>query len=277
MRLLFWAFFYFIIGTVTGQTYQIYKLQTDNSKGHLMRTEVYKNNLLHLKTTYNEDGKRLYAIDQAYENDLLKKKVKTFFVEFPYDLVSEYNYDEQGRLTGELFGNNLTGKWGSYRYEYNEYDKIKWVDIYQKNGDLTHRRHYKYTYNNNQQVVETLRLYEDLEFEEITQENKTLYQYPTSNTTVITYYDTANKEILKETNIEDAQGRCVQSTTIVDSEYLDEKFTYNKKGQIVKIEELLNHQPHRTINNQYNENGIRIRQTIQYANGKKEGEIYVLQ
>lgn len=262
---------------LNGQNYKIFELANNGQQGLLLRIESYDSGRLLLQNVYDDKGKKIYAIDQVYENGLLKKKVKTFFVEYPYDLVNEYSYDEDGQKTGELFGNNRSGKWGSYRFYYNQKGDFERIDIYQKNGDLTHHRHFKYKYDDTGRILEEIREYEDIEEEETNQEAKITYTYPSKNIIETNYFDAQNTLLFTEINTYDTAGKPLKTVNKIDGETNSQEFIYDNLGQIKTIKEFSNNRAYRTIHNEYSHDSIRTKQIIYYANGKKEGEVYVLQ
>ena len=122
--------------SITAQNVRIYEIQTNGTKGNLIRTEQFQNNLLTQTSQYDENNQLEFVISKQYnDKNQLIKEIKTFKKEHEYDLVTEYYYDYEGRKSGVLEGNNLTGKWYSERYLYNTNNDLDTIFFYEKNGE----------------------------------------------------------------------------------------------------------------------------------------------
>lgn len=160
------------------QDVRVYSINKNGTKGQLLRTEKYQKEQLVEQRQYNEKGELAYIISKTYNaQNLLIKEVKRFKIGHEYDLITEFDYDSEGRKINKLSGNNRTGKWSSEGYDYNANGDLATIYFYQKNGDLTNSRTFEYSYNTEGQKTKVIRTDIDLEMDEETNQSTTLYEY----------------------------------------------------------------------------------------------------
>jgi hypothetical protein len=170
--------FCLIQATAIGQNIRVYAINKTGAKGQLIRTEKHQNEQLVEQKQYNEKGELAYIISKTYNTqNLLIKEVKRFKIGHEYDLITEYDYDSEGRKINKLSGNNRTGKWSSEGYDYNANGDLATIYFYQKNGDLTNSRIFEYSYDSTGQKTKVVRTDMDLEMEEEMNRSTTFYEY----------------------------------------------------------------------------------------------------
>jgi len=181
MRLILFCFWLLLSLQNQAQIYRVHEIQENGSQGRLLRVETYQNGHLIQSDNYQPNGEIAFTITQKYENDLLIERIKTMKIDHEFDLIRQFNYDFEGRKVGELFGNNRTGKWGSFRFIYNAQGDIEMVSIYEKNGDLSRKGIYTYTYDTEGRKTTETRRDMDIETEDITYSNSYTYEYSTNS------------------------------------------------------------------------------------------------
>lgn len=263
--------------TVLGQTMRVYSIKEKGTKGQLIRTEKHQNEQLIEQNQYNEKGELAYIISKTYNaKNLLVKEVKRFKIGHEYDLITEYDYDSEGRKINKLSGNNRTGKWSSEGYDYNANGDLATIYFYQKNGDLTNSRLFEYSYNSTGQKTKVVRTDMDLEMDEETSKSTSLYEYKIENFDVkITEKDENGLIIFTEwqKNNTANQPKVIQYElpTLPKSKTV---YHYNKNGKCYKEVTYENEVIITTTNFKYDNKGRLIEKKYKTQNSYG-GEIYV--
>jgi antitoxin component YwqK of YwqJK toxin-antitoxin module len=131
--------------------------------GFLLKKETFdlKGNLI-MATYYEPDGSNQVAsvLKKSYdEKGRLLKEVQTF--KDSWDLIHEYTYNNAGQVAQRLWGNNLTGKWGSELRLYNQRGDLETIEYSEKDGMLSRTAHYSYVYEAAGNITEAKRYNED--------------------------------------------------------------------------------------------------------------------
>jgi hypothetical protein len=260
-----------------GQNISIYKIEADGKKGQLSRVNTYENSQLTKVRQYDEKGRLEFVIVNTYNDKKeLVKEVKTFKSDHEYDLVKEYYYDSEGRKSGLLGGNNLTGKWYSERYLYNAKSDIDTVFYYQKNGDLINVLVHEYEYDEQGRKVKLLQRNIDVEMEEEKNTSVFIYQYNRNGfDEKIIEKDEKGIVIYEEWQTNTASGK----PKIVEYKMLDlikskTVYFYNSKGKLSKKVEYIDGVLAVTATYKYNNKGKITEERFKTKNGYN-GEIYV--
>ncbi len=275
-RLSFCFFFMFWSFMTIGQVFNVYALTDAKGQGPLLREETYENNQLISLTRFDRDGQPNYTIQKKYNDQgWLTKQIQTFHEEYEYDLIKQYTYDEKGNKTGELFGNNRTGKWGSYRYHYNPYGAIDTVYIYQKNGDLTNLRIFDFTYDAQGEVIVEKRWNKSLVTDSLIPEGSIYYEYPGANRIKITIRNAEGEIVFIEDKQLTTSGLPKQITTTTPGyATIKEVHFYDSTRQKIKTIEYVGSKLSKTTTYRYNESGIRVEQCYLYPDGTYGGTLY---
>ena len=75
---------------------------------------------------------------------------------YTYDLVRRYSYAD-GQLTGLLYGNNSSGRWGSEAYAYDAHGDRTRIDHFRKDGTLAYQTTFEHTRDASGRIAETVR------------------------------------------------------------------------------------------------------------------------
>lgn len=260
------------------QTYQILTIIPDSGRGLLQRVEEYEQERLIKRITFGKSGAALSTLRQSYTSQgLLEKSIQTFHEDYDYDLIREYTYNANGQKTGELFGNNRTGKWGSHRFEYDAQGQVHIKNIYQKNGDNTHQQIYDYQYDAQSRVVVEKRSMKDLETGEVQVNNLIYYSYPQPNRQLTIIKDGMGKIILsEEKNQLHSKRQHIHIIQLGDTDQIKEIITFNSKEQVIQKEEYLNNEFQKSTTFSYDANGIKVLEKYQFPDGTFGGVKYRL-
>lgn len=260
---------------IQGQSYHVYEIQEDGSQGRLLRIETYQNGYLVQSDNYQSNGKIAFTLTQKYENDLMTSRIKTMKIDHEFDLIREYTYDIEGRKIGELFGNNRTGKWGSFRFTYNGQGDIETVLIYEKNGDLSRKGIYTYEYDVQERKTSEARRDIDLETDDLTHSNSFTYEYSSNlNQTKTIEKDPDGNvvftELLTKNSNQQASSKTIQMAGFLPATI---KYFY-ENNRVVKEEEYRKGKLTLTTTYHYFSDGQLMEKKYRYANGKFDGEIW---
>jgi hypothetical protein len=268
--------FCLIQATAISQNVRVYSINKNGAKGQLIWTEKHQNEQLIERSQYNENGQLAYVISKTYNaENLLIKEVKRFKIGYEYDLITEFDYDSEGRKINKLSGNNRTGKWSSEGYDYNVKGDLATIYFYQKNGDLTNSRIFEYSYNSNGEKTKAIRIDMDLEMDEETSRSTSLYEYKVDNyDQKITEKDENNDVIFTEwlTNNADNQPEIIEYKL---PDFPKSKTIYNyNNGKCYKQIEYIDGKITTTTSFKYDNKGRVIEKKYKTQNGYG-GEIYV--
>lgn len=274
---LLFCFITSIFSFLNAQNCRVFTLENSGEKGRLLRTEIYENDLLVKLNNFNEVGDLSFTITHKYNDDkALTERIQTYKGQYEFDLIRQYTYDTEGRKIGELFGNNRTGKWGSYRFSYNMYNDLDTIFIYQKNGDLTHLRVFDLQYDSlNNKTVEAVR-YIDLEEEESSVEKIFSYQINAKENSELTLTKDAKGELVSSEKIyfNNFEKPIKSIYKYGDSEELIVVSKYNERQNLLQMEDFENGRSVLITKYVYDEKGRRTKKIYLHENGKKNGEIY---
>jgi len=232
-------------------------------------------NIVH--SQFNEKSELLYTVRRNYNaQNLLIKEIKTFKQGHEYDLITEYDYDSEGRKINKLSGNNRTGKWYSEGYDYNENGDLSTIYFYQKNGDLTKKRVFEYVYNSEGKKTKSTQIDIDLEMDEETNRSVSLYEYNGENFDIKTIEKDQNGQIIFtewRTNNLNNQLKIVEYQ-LPDFPKSKTIYSYNKNGKCFKKVEYETAKIIRTTTYKYNSKGKIVEEKYKTNNGYG-GKIYV--
>lgn len=271
-------FLLLLVHTVaTAQTYRVFSIRPDGKQGTLLRSEHYEQGQVVHAQHYTSDGALNYEIRYQYDdNRQLSKRVQTFKKDHEFDLIRQYTYNDAGRKSGELFGNNRTGKWGSYRYNYNPQGDIDTVFIYQKNGELTHLRVYELTYDAQDRKLTEREQTVALETDEVKQGTAFLYEYSPDGRRQKVLEQNAQEQIVMSTTTTFYANRLPQSVVIKipEQDAVRMEYQYRADGQIEEVRDLKAGKLAMVTTHKYDANGILIEKKYRYADGRYGGERY---
>jgi len=278
MRLILFCFWLLLSLQNQAQIYRVHEIQENGSQGRLLRVETYQNGHLIQSDNYQPNGEIAFTITQKYENDLLIERIKTMKIDHEFDLIRQFNYDFEGRKVGELFGNNRTGKWGSFRFIYNAQGDIEMVSIYEKNGDLSRKGIYTYTYDTEGRKTTETRRDMDIETEDITYSNSYTYEYSTNSNQMKIIEKAPNgevvfTEIITSNSDDKPSSKIIQMTGFSPMKI---KYFYDK-NRPSKEEEYRNDKRSMTTTYRYFSDGQLMEKKYRYANGKFGGEKWTKQ
>ena len=277
MRWILLCSFLFFFLQNQAQIYRIYEIQEDGSMGRLIRVETYEDGHLVQSDNYQPNGKIAFTITQKYESGLMTKQIKTMKIDHEFDLIWEYTYDFEGRKIGELFGNNRTGKWGSFRFVYNAQSDIETVLIYEKNGDLSRKGIYTYVYDAQGRKTSEVRRDIELETEDVKYSNSIIYEYSSDSNEIKTIEKDVDENIVcTDIIIKNKQGKLTSKTIqMVGFSTTQIKYFY-QNNRLVKEEEYRNGKRSLTTTYRYFSGGQLREKKYRYANGKFGGEISII-
>lgn len=260
---------------IYGQSYRIYEIREDGSQGRLLRVETYQNGDLVQSDNYQPNGKIAFTLTQKYENDLLVSRIKTMKIDHEFDLIREYTYDSEGQKIGELFGNNRTGKWGSFRFTYNGQGDIETVLIYEKNGDLSRKGIYTYKYDAEGRKTSEARRDIELETDDVTHSNSFIYEYNFNLNQIKTIEKDPKgnivfTELLTQKPNQQPTSKIIQMAGSAPSTI---KYFY-ESSRIIKEEEYRKGKLTLTTTYHYFFDGQLMEKKYRYANGKFGGEVW---
>lgn len=277
-KLIFTLFSLLLWQSIFAQSYQVFASNKQGNSGAILRIETYEEERLIEIRQFGEKTQPTTTIKQQFDKQgrLIERK-QTFHEETEYDLIRQYTYDDEGRKIGELFGNNRTGKWGSFRYSYTAVGAIDTIFVFQKNGELTDLRIFEYVYSETQQKLKEFRVHRKIATGKNTLKTIIEYAYPDTLTTRITCKNAAGDllsgEILQRTSF----GEILEETIILPTLGTVKTINkYNQRQQLTQTKELENDQLIRTISYQYNNKGQIRQKTIKNADGTINGELYKL-
>lgn len=273
----FLLLFLLLNNIVTAQTFRVFEITPAGKLGSLLRTETYVADHLVRSQHYAADGTLHYEVNYDYDAaGHLTDRVQTFKKDHEFDLIRQYDHDEQGRKIGELFGNNRTGKWGSYRFNYNPQGDLDTVFVYQKNGELSNLRTFDITYDTTNRKVSERIDHVDLDPEETERGLTFNYQYSADGrTTTVTEIDAQGQVNSVETTTLNEQGKPTTVTITMRAEPpLKTQYRYNQRGYVIEIREFTDNKPSLTTTQQFNDQGIRVEKKYRFADGTYGGERY---
>lgn len=260
------------------QTYQVFAMDENEKKGQILRIESYEDNRPVLIRHFGAQTKPTTTIQKKYnELGLLEERKQTFHEEAAYDLIRQYTYDENGQKTGELFGNNRTGKWGSFRYRYNAFGDVDTTFVYQKNGDLTDLRTVEYIYDDQQRTFQETRQDIKLSTRKVISITVITYEHLDPHTTRTTIKD-ENNQLISIEKVRKTLFGAVAETTI-DLPGVGSLRTVNKydtQQLLVRREAFENELLIKTTTFQYDSEGNLSRKKMIMADGTQSGEWYQL-
>ncbi|MEM6320888.1 MAG: hypothetical protein AAF960_24695 [Bacteroidota bacterium] len=263
---------------LSAQTYQVFEWTPTEGQGPILRLETYENDQLTQTKFFGEQTRLTSTIRWAYNDlGLLKERKQTFYETTEYDLIRQYTYDDEGRKIGELFGNNRTGKWGSFRYSYNANGDVDTIAVYQKNGDLTDYRIMEYTYDSTGRKTIERRLHQKASSGKVTVKTIIEYNYPDSRTVKTTFKDAdgqlISEEVIRRTDFGEI---ALQQMTFPDLGTVKTLHFYNKKKQLIRTEEYDGERLVKKIIYEYGTNGKIFKKRITDAERRQTGEVYKL-
>lgn len=263
---------------LNGQTFQVFSIKNNEIERNLLRLETYESGRLVQQRLFGERTQPLSTIQLKYnKKGALEERKQTFHEETAYDLIRQYTYDEEGLKTGELFGNNRTGKWGSFRYSYTALGAVDTTFIFQKNGDLTDLRITDYTYDEQQRKVQELRYHKKVVSGKITLNTTITYEYLTKNTirTTISQPNDVliSTEVVRKTDFNKIAESII---TLPNMGALRLVNFYDDRQQVIKTEEFENDVLIKTTTYQYDQKDQLKNKKFIYSNGEVAGEHYKL-
>ncbi len=269
--------FCFLLSSISAQNVHIYEIQSNGAKGRLLRMEEFQDKQLTTISQYDENKTLEFVISNRYDDKKqLIKEVKTLKKEHEYDLITEYYYNSEGRKSGVLRGNNLTGKWYSERYLYNANNDLDTIFYYQKNGDLTSILVHQYEYDAQKREVKLIRKNMDTEMDE--EINRSIFQYEYNGSNFdkkITEKDEKGIIVYQEwiNNTSSGQPQSV-SYKMQDFPTFKTVYSYNSSKKLSKKVKYSDEKLSTTTFYKYNSSGKIIQEKSKTTNGYY-GEIYV--
>ncbi len=271
----------FILGVIHlnafGQAVKVYEIKQNGARGVLNRTEIYRNNQLIQLNQFDEERQLNFVIKKTYNTqNQLVKEVKTFKKGHEYDLITEYYYDSEGRKSGILRGNNLTGKWYSEGYSYNPQNDVDTIFYYQKNGDLTKIRVFQYEYDNQSRKTKMTRTDIDLEMDEELSQSSFFYEYNGQGFSQKTIEKDENgttnfMELLTNTSFDKPKTIILELKGVPT---MKTDYSYNSRQKLLRTIDYENGTRTMTTTYKYNSRGKKIEERFKTKSGYG-GEIYV--
>lgn len=276
MRFLFLLAVFLNTLNVFAQNCRVFALTQAGEKGILLRTEIYREEQLLTLNSFDDKGNLAFTLKHEYtDSGQLSGRVQTFKGEHEFDLIRRYTYDDTGRKTGELFGNNRTGKWGSYRYSYNANDDLDTIFIYQKNGDLTHLRVFDIEYDEEKRKIRETVSFVELEIEEVRVEKIFTYAYNQAARSMLTMTLDAEGNFISSEEIQkNPDRRILKSILKYGEDELVIRNYYDSQGRLARTEDRAQDKLVLTTRYGYDARGKLLSKTFIHAKGKKNGEIY---
>lgn len=226
-----------------------------------VRVEDYNRTGQKVRETQYEDGKQ--ATVTMLEYDSLGRCVRSVRTDVqadpPWDYIEEWSYDEAGRETFWLWGNNRTGRWGSTVRLYDAAGRLAEQRHFLKNGTLDYTLRMAYEQRGDtldewayHVPADTLYLVTVLSYHERkigapkrprrTQyfdtdgalQHEYAYRYDAAGRVVEERFFLEGVEVLKTRHTYDAQGRLVRSRDEDGSRTSLRTYRYNTRGELVE-------------------------------------------
>ncbi|MEM1123668.1 MAG: hypothetical protein AAGJ18_24735 [Bacteroidota bacterium] len=277
-RILYSSFFLSVFQVLQAQTYQVFAVNENGERGQILRIESYENDHPVLIRHFGTQTQPTTTIQKKYtEKGLLEERKQTFHEETPYDLIRQYTYDENGQKIGELFGNNRTGKWGSFRYRYNAFGDVDTIFVFQKNGDLTDLRTVDYMYDEQERIIQETRKNIRLSTGKILSTTGITYEYPDRYTTKTAIKDEDNQPISTEVVRKTFFGAIAETTIdLPNVGNLRTVNTYDNRKLLIKQEDFESGSLIKTTTFKYDaERNLNSKKMVM-ADGSMSGERYQL-
>lgn len=249
----------------------------DLRAGHRLKVEEYDRAGRKVRESLYEYGK--LATVTTLDYDALGRRVRSVRTDVqadpPWDYIEEWSYDEAGRETFWLWGNNRTGRWGST------------VRLYDAAGRLAEQRHFL----KNGQLDYTLRMAYEQRGDTL---DEWAYNVPADTlylTTVLSYRERkiGDAERPRRTQYFDAEGALQHEYTyrydavgrvteeaffLGGVQVLTMYYRYDKQGRLMQ-QRIRDGAVESVMTCAYNERGDLVREQTKGANGRLEGERWV--
>ena len=277
MRFLIIFSFLMFAECLLSQQYFVYSIGSSGQKKALIRRAFYRNGLIEIKDFVQPDGNISLSVNYKYDHDnRLVKQIERHSGEAPFDIIREFNYNQKGQKTGELFGNNRTGKWGSYRFSYDKSERLDSTFIYAKNGDLIGYRVSEFVLDDTNRLVAEVRKRVDLKGKSFIT-GVLEYEYLDKNRSKITTISADGSIVM----IEDITVNDFQKPKKIISavEEATKNITfcyYDDKRRLEREENFRNGTTESTVDYKYDLNGILVETKYTYPDGTFSGEIHSL-
>ncbi len=262
----------------SSQQYYVYSISPKGAKETLTRKEKYENGLLTKKEFVTPSGSVSFEVKFKYDAfRQMTKRVETHFEETPFDIIREFTYDQKGRKSGELFGNNRTGKWGSYRFTYDDQDRLDSTYVYAKNGDLIGYRIAEFSFNSS--ATKAIETRKNIELDGgLSQITSVIIRETLGKQRVKTTTQTADGAIVMIedvfTNLNDLP---VKKAIAVEAGKKEILFLYyDTQNRLKRTENFISGTPESTAHYRYDANDILIEKRFEFADGFFSGEIFSL-
>lgn len=277
MRFLMIVSFLMFAECLLSQQYFVYSIGSSGQKKALIRKEFYKNGLIEIKAFVKPDSNISLSVNYKYDyGNRLVKQIERYSGDAPFDIIREFYYNQKGQKTGELFGNNRTGKWGSYRFSYDKFERLDSTFIYAKNGDLTGYRVSEFVFDDANHLIAEVRKRVDLEGEsfitgvleyEYLTENRSKITTSATDGSIVMIEDITQNDFQKPKKIISAVEEATKNITF---------YYYDEKRRLEREENFRNGNPESTVDYKYDLNGILVETKYTYPDGTFSGEIYSL-